>query len=137
MAFEPLTNALPGNVQFASVSEFNYNHALPKTTSFGLLVRLQHIFASGEHPTLSLPAKVDLLKLFNTATLGTVISIDELTLSTSGKVSEVHRLAWRTDESGDDIRRGGGESAATSVVNGTVILLPMTTRTLAFQIKRP
>jgi hypothetical protein len=70
----------------------------------GLLVRLQHLFAAGEHPVLSQPVTLDLATLFNRALLPGQ-NFTEMTLSAllpAAKAAE-QRLQWKVEgEAGEE-----------------------------------
>jgi hypothetical protein len=70
--FSALAAELPPNVHLASVAAFEYEQhpggavlGVGGEAPVSLLVRLQHLFAAGEHPVLSRNVSVNILNLFS------------------------------------------------------------------------
>jgi hypothetical protein len=84
----------------------------------------------------SQPATIELMQLLASSEFK-MLSVEELTLSTSGKWSSVHRLAWRGDgEQVDDNAAKVDAGAGPVGVNGTVVLKAMQIRTFALRVAR-
>jgi len=110
--FETLNQALPQNIHMTSL----------KTIEDGSVIfRLHHIFAVGEDPILSQPAKVDLSNLFSSLS---IVEINEMTMTANRPLSELHRLQWMTNNNTDSF-----EYKKISRQDGVIIINPMDTRT--------
>eukprot|EP01114_Cavostelium_apophysatum_P015022 TRINITY_DN4014_c0_g1_i1.p1 TRINITY_DN4014_c0_g1~~TRINITY_DN4014_c0_g1_i1.p1 ORF type:complete len:832 (+),score=225.18 TRINITY_DN4014_c0_g1_i1:499-2994(+) len=88
--FRPVQAPLPPNVHLMSFRAVEWNTS-------AVIVRLQHIFAVGEHSVLSQPAVVDLGSLFTSPF--SVSDITEMNLTGNQLKSDVNRLHWITNES--------------------------------------
>jgi len=114
--FTPGAFELPRNVHLMTLKSVDNGQ---------LLVRLQHIFAAGEHPTLSNPVKIDLSKLLGSQV--NVAEVTEMNLSGTTKVNEVSKLAWKTASS-------NGQKPVP--LSGTALVIqPMEIRTFLFRTK--
>ncbi|PRP76241.1 hypothetical protein PROFUN_15308 [Planoprotostelium fungivorum] len=86
------SSSLPDNIHLLTLRPWSNGKTL---------LRLQHIYAAGEHPRLSLPVKVDLDQILNVKTR----SIVEMNLSAIEDVTstETKKLRWKTtdDDDGD------------------------------------
>jgi hypothetical protein len=80
-----LTESLPANVHLLSLN------ALTPSASASTILRLQHIFPVGEHPTLSQPVSVDIQALFNSVA---VRSITPTTLTANKPLAQIRRPTW-------------------------------------------
>jgi len=86
-----------------------------------LLIRIQHLFAKDEHPTLSAPVKINLKTLF----VGNVKSIQEMNLSGVTESDKIEKLVWNTPSSND------GQKPI-PISNGILVIQPMEIRTFLF-----
>jgi len=114
--FTPGAFELPSNVHLMTLKSVENGQ---------LLVRLQHIFAAGEHPTLSTPVKIDLKTLLGPQV--NLVEVTEMNLSGTTKFSEVSKLAWKTASS-------SGQKPIPLSGTGLVIQ-PMEIRTFLFRTK--
>jgi len=107
---------LPSNVHLMTVRRISDGK---------LIVRLQHLFAVGEHPTLSGPVKIDLSTLLGSSVK--VSAITEMNLSATTVASEVNKLSWSTpsDNSGQK---------PIPVANNILVIQPMEIRTFVFSV---
>jgi len=107
---------LPSNVHLMTVRRISDGK---------LIVRLQHLFAVGEHPTLSGPVKIDLSTLLGSSVK--VSAITEMNLSATTVASEVNKLSWSTpsDNSGQK---------PIPVTNNILVIQPMEIRTFVFSV---
>eukprot|EP00048_Salpingoeca_helianthica_P001785 m.51623 g.51623 ORF g.51623 m.51623 type:complete len:135 (-) comp11716_c0_seq2:177-581(-) len=80
-----LTQDLPENVHLLSLNAIDTGATTPA------ILRLQHVFPVGEHPTLSQPVSVDLSTLFSTVS---VQSATQTTLTANQPLTQVRRPAW-------------------------------------------
>eukprot|EP00179_Madagascaria_erythrocladioides_P005108 CAMPEP_0198309554 /NCGR_PEP_ID=MMETSP1450-20131203/1914_1 /TAXON_ID=753684 ORGANISM="Madagascaria erythrocladiodes, Strain CCMP3234" /NCGR_SAMPLE_ID=MMETSP1450 /ASSEMBLY_ACC=CAM_ASM_001115 /LENGTH=981 /DNA_ID=CAMNT_0044012317 /DNA_START=93 /DNA_END=3038 /DNA_ORIENTATION=- len=93
-----------------------------------VLLRLQHMYAKDEHPTLSAPATVDVASLLANVK---VVKLTERSLSDNQDVGAVKRLKWRVE--GDEA--AAASTAATAPRDDTkVTLAPMQIRTFVAEI---
>jgi len=117
--FTPIQQALPFNVHLLNLQAVD-----PNTKD--VILRLQHIFEVKEHPVWSLPAQVDLRKLF--ALPLAIQNVTELNLSANQDKSQVHRLTWLTKDT------GSVQYERPSADPYIVILNPMEIRTFRIQL---
>eukprot|EP01111_Echinosteliopsis_oligospora_P009605 TRINITY_DN2844_c0_g2_i1.p1 TRINITY_DN2844_c0_g2~~TRINITY_DN2844_c0_g2_i1.p1 ORF type:complete len:418 (+),score=122.01 TRINITY_DN2844_c0_g2_i1:122-1375(+) len=76
-----LTAALPDNVHMHALYSLNAT-----TSSNTAILRLTHLFATGEHPEYSQPASIDLSNIFSTVKIS---SISETTLTANKVIADV------------------------------------------------
>lgn len=89
-SWSPLTKPLPPNVHLLSLLQYN------DTANNTLMLRLVHIFEKGEDPVWSLPAQLDLAKLFSSVS---VTAADERSLTGVLPVSAVkNRWKWNSED---------------------------------------
>jgi len=88
---EYLSEPLPENVKLMTLTD-NYKHAMG-----GTLLRLSHLYSVGEHPTLSLPAKVSLSAVFAGKGLK-IKTVEETSLTGNQPLKELDasKLVWKT-----------------------------------------
>eukprot|EP01117_Protostelium_nocturnum_P005720 TRINITY_DN2065_c0_g1_i1.p1 TRINITY_DN2065_c0_g1~~TRINITY_DN2065_c0_g1_i1.p1 ORF type:complete len:1186 (+),score=493.65 TRINITY_DN2065_c0_g1_i1:3529-7086(+) len=104
-------NSLPPNVNLLTYRTFRG----------GKLIRLQHIYAKGEHSQLSKPATVDLSLLFPNSTIS---SLTEMNLNANTPYSQMikERLVWKT--------KVGPNPQVPIPINGNILTIqPMEIRT--------
>jgi hypothetical protein len=90
--FSALSKALPPNVKLVTLTN-NYAHI----NGGKLLLRLSHLYAAGEHPTLAQPVTVDLESVFGKAGLK-ILGATETTLTANQPLAtvEARRHKWAT-----------------------------------------
>ena len=120
---------LPPNVKLVSLTS-NY-------ASFhdgGLLLRLSHLYAVGEHPELSQPVQIDLTKIFGKTGLK-IVSAIETTVSASRPLDGTPRHQWQTHTTNEAAARQLAATSAAAFETKTplafpkLVLRPMEVRT--------
>lgn len=124
-----LDSELPPNVKLVSLTS-NY-------ASFhdgGLLLRLSHLYAVGEHPQLSQPVEIDLTKIFGKTGLK-IVSATETTVSASRPLDGAPRHQWQTHTTNEAAARQLAATSAAAFEEKTpfafpkLVLRPMEVRT--------
>ncbi|XP_060071726.1 lysosomal alpha-mannosidase-like [Ylistrum balloti] len=90
---------LPDNVHLLTLEQWGGSGVVP-ASSEPYIIRLEHIFETGEHSELSKDATVNLQDLFVTFE---VDSVTELTLGANLVLSDLHRLQWNTTDVNDNM----------------------------------
>lgn len=117
-----MAGALPDNVHLLSL-QARYGSGRE------LVLRLMHVFELGEHPTLSLPASVDVQALFPSLN---VTRLTEMTMSANLPLSELETQLLQWKRQGDEGigESTGAEAPHAAVREDTVVTLaPMQIRT--------
>ncbi|XP_033744911.1 lysosomal alpha-mannosidase-like [Pecten maximus] len=126
-----MNSNLPDNVHLLTMEQWGGPGVVP-SSSQPYIIRLEHIFETGEHSTLSKDATVNLQGLFATFD---VSSVTELTLGANMVLSDLHRLQWNTTDINDDSTHE--VPVVSKIRNGSVVveLKPMQIRTYQVQLK--
>ena len=99
-----------------------------------MLLRLAHLYAVGEHASLSMPANVSLAQMFRADKLA-VLSAKEMTLTANQPLAkyEARRASWSALRSAEDAARDSAEARtlfeADPEADMKVVLRPMEVRT--------
>jgi lysosomal alpha-mannosidase len=88
-----LTSALPPNVHLLHMHD---NYVFTRANE--MILRLAHLYEAGEDPDMSKPVDVDLSSLLSTIS---IVSCTEMSLTANQKLSNVHRMTWRTESNGE------------------------------------
>lgn len=107
-SFSGIQSALPKNVKLVTLTN---NYADFNDGKF--MIRLAHLYSIGEHPTLSLPATVNLTDVFATANLK-VINATAMSLTGNQKIEvmDAKKYKWKT------VDLAGGKVTAEIEANG-------------------
>ncbi|KAL6078170.1 Mannosidase alpha class 2B member 1 [Balamuthia mandrillaris] len=116
--FIPLRQSLPPNIHLQTLK--------PLDTPNQFLLRLNHIYAHGEHPKYSQPVQVNIASLFANFD---VLKLEEQNLSANQPKSQVHRYSWKTAQS-NAVPRHKGDAPPF-----TVVLSPMEIRTFILSVQ--
>nr|XP_035960565.1 epididymis-specific alpha-mannosidase [Halichoerus grypus] len=90
-----------------------------------VLLRLYHLYEVGEDPVLSQPVSVNLEVVLRG--LGSVVAVEERSLTGTWAVSTLHRWSWRTQDGPH--RRGSSSSHSTPLQGTKVTIYPKEIRT--------
>ncbi|KAM6221799.1 epididymis-specific alpha-mannosidase [Rhynchocyon petersi] len=97
-----------------------------------VLLRLHHLYEAGEHPFLSRPVTVDLQAVLGA--LGTLVAVEERSLTGTWDVGEMHRWRWKTG-TGHPHREGAG-SPPRPPGNFTITMHPKEIRTFFIHFRK-
>ncbi|XP_004396300.1 PREDICTED: epididymis-specific alpha-mannosidase [Odobenus rosmarus divergens] len=90
-----------------------------------VLLRLHHLYEVGEDPVLSQPVSVNLEVMLQG--LGSMVTVEERSLTGTWDVSTLHRWSWRTQDRPH--RRGSSSSHSTPLQGTKVTIYPKEIRT--------
>uniref|UniRef100_UPI00063C1023 epididymis-specific alpha-mannosidase-like n=1 Tax=Odobenus rosmarus divergens TaxID=9708 RepID=UPI00063C1023 len=90
-----------------------------------VLLRLHHLYEVGEDPVLSQPVSVNLEVMLQG--LGSMVAVEERSLTGTWDVSTLHRWSWRTQDRPH--RRGSSSSHSTPLQGTKVTIYPKEIRT--------
>ena len=125
--FDPLASTLPlpDNIELSTF----------ETTKAGKVVlRLTHLFPSGEHPTLSTPATVNLAAFLGDRFVKQVTDFTETYASADASIEDVTRLAWKVH--GEPVvPRKASASAQSTDISKVIIVAPADTRTFVLTMQ--
>ncbi|PAA64962.1 hypothetical protein BOX15_Mlig016937g1 [Macrostomum lignano] len=122
-----LRRPLPENVQVVTLDDWRG----PNTK----LLRLEHLYQTGEHPALSQPVTVALGQMFATFD---ILGAMELSLAANQYLASMQRLQWRTTAAGGSADQNAAREAVERRQldqNLTVTLRPMQLRTFVVQVQ--
>jgi len=130
--FPPIVTLVPGTSVAQSFVPPGFNQLPPNVHVMTLrvfgdsyLLRLQHIFAAGEHKVLSKPVKINMRTVLGD--LFTNAKITEYNLNANTPVSELKKMTWNTE---DDAMLVRGKALA----NDVLILQAMEIRTFIYKL---
>ncbi|XP_032350065.1 epididymis-specific alpha-mannosidase-like, partial [Camelus ferus] len=97
-----------------------------------VLLRLHHLYEVGEHPVLSQPVTVNLQSVLRG--LGSVLAVEERSLTGTWDVSTLHRWTWRTQDR--PLRRGGSSHPSPTPGSPTITIHPKEIRTFFIHFQK-
>lgn len=126
-----LAEPLPANVALQSLDLVDDGSVPPRA-----LLRLRHLYAAGEHPTLSSPAQVNLSSLIDpsVARLG---NVTETTLTGNADVHKTSRLEWVADPHAPTGSSAKAPATRVSDDGESISLGPLETRTFLVTLNGP
>ncbi|XP_072802621.1 epididymis-specific alpha-mannosidase-like [Vicugna pacos] len=97
-----------------------------------VLLRIHHLYEVGEHPVLSQPVTVNLQSVLRG--LGSVLAVEERSLTGTWDVSTLHRWTWRTQDR--PLHRGGSSHPSPTPGSPTVTIHPKEIRTFFIHFRK-